>query len=162
MGLLFQRIIVLPHTVVKSLKPKWHACQDDWRFGSESHTVLLLLVIIPVLEVTGQTGALRWCEITCPLSMHSAVTWHLEDISITYNPLRPKITLLSCQHSRRSAKSVSKSAQFFFLNGRFPNQRSKVTLRPEVVHDRDEIDFLLASPSVPLVCFEVVPLLISG
>lgn len=72
--------------------------------------MLLLLVIIPVREVTGQTGALRWCEITCPLRTHSAVTWHIEDIyediSITYNPLRMKIGLLSCHHYQRCVKSV--------------------------------------------------------
>lgn len=41
-------------------------------------------------------------------------------------------------------------------------QRSKVTLNPEEVHKRNEIDFLLTSLSLPLVCLEVVPLLISG
>lgn len=166
----FQHILVLSHTIVKSLKLKWHTCQDDWHFGSESHTVLLLLVIIPVWEVTGQAGALRWYEITCPLSMHSAFTWHMEDISedisITYNPLRLKIELLFCQHSRRCVKSihlekrVSKNEQYLKA-GPVQIQMSRVTLHPEEVQDMDEIDFLLTSPSVPLVCLEVVPLPIS-
>lgn len=143
---------------MKSLKLKWHACQDDWRLGSEPHTVLLLLVIIPVPKVTGQTGALRWCEITCPSSTHSAVTWHIEDISedisITYNPPRLKIGLMSCQHIGGCAKICipwyknGKNEQYLKA-GPVQIQRSKVTLHPEEVHERDEIDFLLTSAICP-------------
>lgn len=68
-------------------------------------------------------------------SCHMTHRGHFGDISITYNPLRLKIGLLSCQHYGRCTKSIcpenrlSKNVQYLKA-GPVQIQMSKVTLRP--------------------------------